>query len=266
MAVVNPTADITALVAALRGPLEHGLVAVDFDGTLAPIVPDPADSRPAPGAVEALRALAERGTRIAVITGRDVQTVVGLGGLDAIPGIVVEGLYGAERWHDGVLTTLPEPDELHRLRAELPAVVAPGDPQLWIEDKRLSLVVHGRKAADPEAALDTVRHEVTELGERLGLDVHPGRGVLELRLPGYDKGGALRQLVAEAKPTAVLFIGDDVGDVPAFEAVTELRTAGVIAYGVAVASAEAAPEVAAAADVRVDGPAGVVALLQALSS
>jgi trehalose 6-phosphate phosphatase len=263
MAVVNPTADITALVAALRGPLEHGLVAVDFDGTLAPIVPDPADSRPAAGAVEALRALAERGTRIAVITGRDARTVVGLGGLDGVPGIVVEGLYGAERWHDGDLTTLPEPDELHRLRAELPAVVAAGDPQLWIEDKRLSLVVHGRKATDPEAALDTVRGPVTDLGERLGLDVHPGRGVLELRLPGYDKGDTLRRLVAETKPTAVLFIGDDVGDVPAFGAVIELRASGIPGYSVAAASTEA-PEVAAAADVRLDGPAAVVALLQAL--
>lgn len=254
--------DIPALIATLGGNLDRALIAVDFDGTLAPIVPDPDDSRPAPGAVGALRRLAERGARIAVVTGRDARTVVRLGGLDAVPGIVVAGLYGAERWHDGTLTTLPEPDELHRLRAELPPLVH--DP-LWIEDKRLSLVVHGRKAADPEAALDPVRDAVTELGERLGLDVHPGRGVLELRLPGYDKGGALRQLVAEIEPTAVLFIGDDVGDVPAFEAVTDLRAAGRAAYSVAVVSAEAAPEVAATADVRVNEPGDVVALLQALS-
>lgn len=261
---MNPTADITTVLDALRGHLDRGLIAVDFDGTLAPIVPDPADSRPAPGAVEALRRLAGRGTRIAVITSRDAQTVVRLGGLATIPGVVVEGLYGAERWHDGALATLREPDELHRLRAELPPVVAAGDPGLWIEDKRLSLVVHGRRAVDPEAALDTVRAAVTGLGERLGLEVHPGRAVLELRLPGYDKGGVLRRLVAETEPTAVLFIGDDVGDVPAFAAVRRLRATGVLAYGVAASSAEAAPEVAAAADVRVDGPAAVVSLLQAL--
>jgi trehalose 6-phosphate phosphatase len=263
LAVVDSNVDITALVEALRPRLPGALVAVDFDGTLAPIVPDPDDSRPAPGAVDALRGLAEHGARIAVVTGRDARTVVRLGGLDAVPGIVVAGLYGAERWHDGDLTTLPEPDELHRLRAELPPLV---HEPLWIEDKRLSLVVHGRKAADPEAALDPVRDAVTALGERLGLDVHPGRGVLELRLPGYDKGGALRQLVAETGPTAVLFIGDDVGDVPAFRAMAELRSAGRAAYGVAVASAEAAPEVAAAADLRVDGPGAVVTLLRALSN
>jgi trehalose 6-phosphate phosphatase len=255
----------TALVDALRADLPHALVAVDFDGTLAPIVPDPADSRPARGAIAALRALADRGTQVAVITGRDARTVLALGGLSAIPELIVEGLYGAERWHGGALATLPEPAELHRLRAELPALVAAGDPDLWIEDKRLSLVVHGRKAPDPEAALDTVRDAVTEFGERLGLDVHPGRGVLELRLPGYDKGETLRRLVAETKPTAVLFIGDDLGDLPAFAAVTELRRAGAAAYGVAAVSAEAAPEVAAAADLQVDGPAGVVALLAELS-
>lgn len=256
--------DISTLVAALRPDLEHALVAVDFDGTLAPIVPDPVDSRPVPGAVAALRAIAERGAQVAVITGRDARTVVELGGLDAIPDLIVEGLYGAERWHGGALTTLPEPRAMRRLRAELPALVATGDPKLWIEDKRLSLVVHGRMAADPEAALDPVRAPVTALGEQLGLDVHPGRGVLELRLPGLDKGTALHRLVSELSPKAVLFVGDDVGDLPAFATVGELRAQGTPAWSVASASPEV-PEVADAADVRVDGPAGVVTLLQLLT-
>lgn len=256
--------DISTVVAALRAELEHALVAVDFDGTLAPIVPDPADSRPAPGAVAALRTIAERGAQVAVITGRDARTVLGLGGLDAIPGVIVEGLYGAERWQGGVLTTLPEPYAMHRLRAELPALIATGDPKLWIEDKRLSLVVHARMAADPQAALDSVREPVTTLGEQLGLSVDPGRGVLELRLPGHDKGAALLRLTAELGPKAALFVGDDVGDLPAFTAVGELREQGTPAWSVAVVSPEA-PEVARAADVQVDGPAGVVALLQSLT-
>jgi len=260
----DATVDISTLVTALRAELEHSLVAVDFDGTLAPIVPDPADSRPAPGAVAALRAIAERGAQVAVITGRDARTVVALGGLDAIPGVIVEGLYGAERWQAGVLTTLPEPEAMRRVRTELPAIIATGDPKLWIEDKRLSLVVHGRMAADPEAALDPVRVPVTALGEQLGLSVHPGRGVLELRLSGYDKGAALRRLVTELAPKAVLFVGDDVGDLPAFAALTRVREAGTPAWSVAAISPEA-PEVARAADVQVDGPAGVVALLQMLT-
>jgi len=74
------------LVDTLSADLPHALVAVDFDGTLAPIVPDPADSRPVPGAIAALRVLAERGAQVAVVTGRDARTVIELGGLDAIPG------------------------------------------------------------------------------------------------------------------------------------------------------------------------------------
>jgi trehalose 6-phosphate phosphatase len=142
--------------------------------------------------------------------------------------------------------------------------VATGDPRLWVEDKRLSLVVHGRQAPDPDAALDPLREPVAHLGEQLGLDVHRGRGVLELRLPGYDKGTALRRLVDEVRPAGVLFVGDDVGDLPAFEAVAQLRRDGTPAWSVAAASADV-PEVAQAADVRVDGPAGVVALLTELS-
>jgi trehalose 6-phosphate phosphatase len=254
----------TALIAALRADPEHALVAVDFDGTLAPIVPDPADSRPVPGAVAALCTLAGRGAHVAVITGRNARTAVELGGLDVVPGLIVEGLYGAERWRDGTVTTPPEPEAIRRLRAELPALVAGGDPALWIEDKRLSLVVHGRLAADPEAALDPLRGAVARLGARLGLDVHPGRGVLELRLPGYDKGIALQRLVDDLGPAGVVFVGDDVGDLPAFATVAGLRRRGIPAWSVA-ATAPEVPEVAAAADVRVDGPAGVVALLTALT-
>jgi trehalose 6-phosphate phosphatase len=88
--------------------------------------------------------------------------------------------------------------------------------------------------------------------------------VLELRLPGYDKGGALRRLVARLSPTAVLFAGDDLGDLPAFTAIRDFRVAGTPAWSVAAASV-VVPELDAAADVSVDGPAGVVGLFRALA-
>ena len=79
---------------------------------------------------------------------------------------------------------------------------AGADSGVWIEDKRLSLVVHARKAADPAAALARLTGPVTALAAELGLEVHPGRDVLEIRLPGYDKGRALRRLVAETSAAA----------------------------------------------------------------
>ena len=261
------TATIDTMAEALRANLPGALIALDFDGTIAPIVPHPADSRPVPGAVDSLAALARAGAQVAVVTGRDARTVIELGGLDAIPRLIVEGLYGAEQWHDGALHTQPEPESLHRLRQELPHLLArhAEDPSVWIEDKRLSLVRHGRLAADPEQALDPLRDAVAALGAKLGLEVHRGRGVIELRLTGYDKGTALLRLVDQVAPAAVLFVGDDVGDLPAFAAVATLRQRGLPAWSVAAASVEA-PDVADAADIRVAGPAGVAGLLSGLIS
>jgi trehalose 6-phosphate phosphatase len=256
--------ELAQLVDAVRAALPDVLVAVDFDGTLAPLVPDPQQSRPVDGAIEALTDLAATGAQLAVITGRDARTVVRLGGLDRVPGVVVAGLYGIETWHDGELTTPDTPEPMRELQRRLPDVLArqQADPQLWIEDKRLSLVVHGRRAADPDAALADVREPVDTLAAELGLEVHPGRDVLELRLPGYDKAGALRRLAADH--AGAVYFGDDLGDVPAFEEIARLRRSGRAAYGVAVTSS-AVPEVAAAADLHVGTPADAVQVLRALA-
>lgn len=258
--------DPSAVAAEIRADLAHALVAVDFDGTLAPIVPDPTDSRPAPGGVEALRRLVERGAAVAIVTGRNARTVVDLGGLEEVPGLRVSGLYGAEEWQDGRLDVPDEPPPLAKLRSRLPGVLAEAgaDPDVWIEDKRLSLVVHARKAAEPAAALARLTGPVTALAADLGLEIHPGRDVLEVRLPGYDKGGALRRLIAETSPRRLVFIGDDVGDLPAFDVVAQLRGSGMPAWSVAVRSDEV-PAVADAADVVVTGPDQVVELLAAIA-
>jgi trehalose 6-phosphate phosphatase len=254
---------VDELVQALRPHLAGALIATDFDGTLAPLVPDPEDSRPYPGAVDALAALAARGAQVAVITGRDATTVLRLGGLDAIPHVTVAGLYGLETWMAGALDTPDTPDAIERLRERLPEVVAAGvDPDVWVEDKRLSLVVHARKAQNPQTALDALDAPVRALADGLGLEVHPGADVLEVRLAGYDKAGAIRRLAAGH--TAVLYLGDDLGDLPAFAEVRALRDAGTVAHSVAVRSS-GVPDVAGVADVEVADPAAAVELLRALT-
>ncbi len=250
------------LVAALRPHLDGALVATDFDGTLAPLVADPQASRPAGGAVDALCDLARRGAQIAVITGRDAATVVRLGGFDRVPGIVVAGLYGLETWQGGALTSPEPPAEIAALRERLPAAVEPGGPDVWIEDKRLSLVVHFRRAADPVAAQAAVEAPVGELGAELGFEVHPGSHVLELRLPGFDKAGALARLVSGR--SAALFLGDDRGDLPAFAEIRNLRAGGLRAYSVGVRSSGVA-ELDGAADLEVSDPAAAVEVLAALA-
>lgn len=246
---------------ALRADPGSALVAVDYDGTLAPVVARPEDAVPAPGAVEALCRLAARVGRVAVVTGRPADVVVRLGGLDVVDGLVVLGQYGAQRWSGGRLASPPELPGVALARAELPALVEPEGAR--VEDKGLSLVVHTRTAEDPAGALARLQAPVAEVAARAGLEAHPGRLVVELRPPGHDKRGALLSL-CEPAPSAVLFAGDDRGDLPAFDAVEELRARGVPGLLVCSGSDEGPAALRERADLVVDGPAGVVQLLDGL--
>ncbi|HTE72980.1 MAG TPA: trehalose-phosphatase, partial [Actinomycetes bacterium] len=91
------------LRALLADPAD-ALVALDFDGTLSPIVPDPDDARAHPDVPPVLERLAGRGVRVAVVTGRPAQLAVDRGGLAGVPGLVVLGHYGLERWEGGTVT------------------------------------------------------------------------------------------------------------------------------------------------------------------
>lgn len=243
----------------------RALVALDFDGTLAPIVEDPTQSRLVEGAFDALSGLTAAGARVAVITGRPAATVLELGGLADVPGLVVEGQYGAERWSGGSLHVPEPPEGVAAVRTGLPAVLAGADPGVWVEDKHLSLVVHTRRTPDPDGELARLTEPVRALAAAHGLEAKAGRYVLEIRVPGVDKGGALRRLVEELAPGALLFAGDDLGDLPGFAALEALRAEGLPGLTVGAASAEV-PEVAERVDLVVDGPAGVVALLTEIAS
>lgn len=258
--------DVAALVASLAPVLDGAVIATDFDGTLAPLQRNPQDSRPVEGSVAALTALAGKGAHIAVITGRDAHTVLRLGGLDTVPGLTVAGLYGAETWAGGELATPETPPAMESLQDQLPSVLAEAypDPDVWIEDKRLSLVVHVRRTADPDGALAALHEPVRGLADDLELEMHPGAHVLELRLPGIDKAGALARIVDEHHPRGVLYLGDDLGDLPAFAEIARRRDAGLTAWSVGVLSS-GAEGVAEACDVTVPDPPAVVALLRALA-
>jgi trehalose 6-phosphate phosphatase len=241
----------------LRPLLASTLVALDFDGTLAPIVPRPQDARPAPGALEALVALAPRVGRLAIVTGRPAEVVVELGGLAAVPGLVVYGHYGLQRWTAGRLVSPPADPAVERALALLP----PLPDGATVEHKEHSLVVHLRRAEHPAAATEAMREPLAGVAARVGLEVVAGRYVWELRPRGIDKGAALRALAADCGPGAVLVAGDDVGDLPMFAAAATL---GIPAVRVAVLGIDADPTVAAAADLTVPDPAGLVALLAGL--
>lgn len=268
--VPTTSAGREGLAALLERP-GRAVVGFDFDGTLAEIVPDPDQARAHPGAVPALSRLAPKVRSAAVITGRPAEVAVrygGFAGAEGLDGLVVLGLYGAERW-DAASGTLqaPEPHPgVAAVQAELPAVLAEhGASQgTWIEDKGRAVAVHTRRAEDPQATFERLRAPLHALAERHGLIVEPGRLVLELRPPGMDKGVALTEYVRRTGAETVLYAGDDLGDLAAFAAVERLRAEGVPGVLVCSGSTEVT-ELAKRADLVVDGPAGVVELLSALA-
>jgi len=251
---------------ALLSSPRRALVATDFDGTLAPIVADPAAARAHPGAVPVLRRLARAVGTLAVITGRPAAEAVAYGGFDAVPGLIVLGHYGWQRWQDGELSGPDSPAAVQAARQAIPDVLSQAGAAdgTWVEDKGHAVAVHTRRTADPESALRLLRGPLGDLAARLGLAAEPGRMVIELRPPGVDKGAALTGLVRERAADTVMFCGDDLGDLPAFAAVRALRADGVRGCAVASASAESLP-VAAEADLVVEGPEGIVALLAAIA-
>ncbi|MEU2370487.1 trehalose-phosphatase [Streptomyces pseudogriseolus] len=247
------------------------LIGLDFDGTLAPIVPDPEQARAHPDAVPALAALAPKVASVAVVTGRPPGVAVRNGGFAGVAGLehlVVLGHYGAERWEavtGSVTAPAPHPG-VAAARAELPGLLdRVGAWQgTWIEEKGRAVAVHTRRASDPQAAFEALREPLTDLATRHGLVVEPGRMVLELRPPGMDKGVALLRYAREIGAESVLYAGDDLGDLAAFTAVDKLRGSGT--PGVLVCSgSEEVTELRERADLVVDGPSGVVRLLRALA-
>ena len=201
---------------AVRRALPAALVALDFDGTLAPISPHPDDARPLAGVHQILRDVRATGATLAVMTGRSVTSLLRVSGFDAVPGVIIYGLHGVERWENGQLHAPSSPPGLLQLRLSLPGLLASvaHDPAISIEDKNLSLVIHTRLTAEPDRLLETLRAPVAQAAADAGLEVRPGREVLEICIPGTDKGTAIRELIGD-ETAAVIYAGDEpASDMP----------------------------------------------------
>lgn len=225
---------------------ERLLVTSDFDGTLAPIVNNPADARPLPQAAEALAALAELpSTSVALISGRALSVLRELSGAPSTVHLV--GSHGAE-FDTGFAHHVDEV-LLARIAAALKAIAA-DRPGVTVETKPASVALHVRNAsaADGEAAL----REARTAAESWDAHATEGKAVLELAVISTDKGEAVDIMRAQSDATAVVFLGDDVTDEKAFR---RMRDADV---GVKVGPG---PTLAA---YRIDAPDDVAAVLEYL--
>ena len=200
--------------AAIAAQAPRAGVFLDLDGTLAPIVPRPELSEVLPEIPEVLARLARRLDAVAVISGRPSDQVREL--LD-VEGVEIVGTHGLE-------DVRPMAEEvLEEIRAVAVAVGA------WVEPKGAAAAVHFRALEDPEARRDGVRPDVSPpIAATHDLEVVPGKRILELAPAGRPrKGGAVERIATERELAAVLFAGDDVGDLDAFAALGRLRTRGL---------------------------------------
>jgi trehalose 6-phosphate phosphatase len=237
----------------------------DFDGTLSPIVSDPGLARPVDGVADALDRLASAGVLVAIITGRaplDARAMLGAAG------VLVVGNHGTEWLEPGARSTHTHLDA-DEVRARLAAALArlPRLDGVPIEEKGLSASIHYRNAADPATARMTILGALGDVGLD-GLELRHGRMSVELRpIGGGDKGIAAREVVERHGLRGVVVMGDDVTDLDMFRSVAALREEGTIraaVIGVGGGAGEVPPEVAAAADVVLDGPGQAAELLDRL--
>lgn len=254
------TADDPVELGLRLSPASRLLVVIDFDGTLAPIVPFADDAAMLDAARPALSRLAER-TDVAIVSGRHLDDLSPR--VQDLPLTLVGG-HGTEvATSDGQREVMLDHDELastlDAVEAELSDLLDL-DAGWWIERKPASIAVHHRNV-DPELAadrLDDVRSVMDRhLHDEPGWRRVDGKSVSELGPEGVDKGSAVRWLVERTERDEVLVIGDDVTDEDGFAAAAELGGTGVL---VATEDRETF------ATHRVERPADVVQLLEVLGS
>lgn len=233
------------LLAQLAARPRETAIVLDVDGTLSPIVARPEEAVVPATTRELLRGLVERYGLVACLSGRpagDAARVVGVDGIRYVGEHGLELAAETEAW-------------VERLASFAAGVDWPHE-----QGKRLSLAFHYRDAESVPAAEEAL-HEVASRAAAAGLRPRWGRRVLEIRPPvDWDKGSAVRELVAEAGFRRALYAGDDTTDLDAFRGLDPLE----LAVRVAVVSDEAPPGLAAAADIVVESPDELAALLERL--
>jgi trehalose 6-phosphate phosphatase len=242
-------------------------VLTDFDGTLSPIVTDPALARLVEGGHGALARLAQQLEVVAIVTGRaalDARHMTG-----EVPGLLIAGNHGTE-WLDASTDVPVAAPGMEDVRARLDRALSrlPELDGVPIEHKGLSAAIHFRNAPDPAATRAAILHALGDVGAE-GLELRDGRMTVELRAIGAaDKGTATLAIVERHALRGVVVLGDDVTDLDMFRAVIGLRSEGRVrglVVGVGGGDHEVPDEVRAAADVLLADPTQAAAFLDGLT-
>jgi trehalose 6-phosphate phosphatase len=261
---------LSEALAPLRASPDRAAILLDIDGTLSPIVENAAEAHVPEATRQLLIQVTRRYGLVACVSGRrasEARAMVSIGAISYI------GSHGAESlragWTEAVLD--PALEDWARRIHDFGREADTADlrrRRVRLEDKGAIIAFHWRGAPD-EAAARAAIDVIAERAQASGLRTHWGRKVLEVRPPvKIDKGAGIMALFGEigGDIEIALYVGDDTTDLDAFRALGQLVEEGRItrAIRVGVGSEDGPSEIAAEADIVVDGPAGVQELLAAL--
>ena len=255
------------LIVAFKNDPSHGALLLDFDGTLTPIERDPEVPTLTSGQIDLLHRLSIPLGTLAIVSGRSGSFLVkrlgfnshresrliafGRGGLDEIDsrGTITPDL-AFERWNP-VMRDIAE-------RARKAA------PRAWIEEKGVVLTLHWRRAPETEQVLREVAQSAVDLA---GLSSREGKRSIEVFPPDVpSKSSVVHALSRDAR--VIAYIGDDVGDLEAFDALDALDALKkeMLTFRVCVTGDEVPAGMTERADLVLESSSETFGLLDVLAS
>ncbi len=260
---------VARLVSPLVDAPNASALLFDVDGTLAPIVAHPRDAKLIDGARPLLEELRGRYALLGFVSGRGLDQ---LERIVSVSGCGYSGNHGMEIRRPAGRLEIPEmvvayQEAIREFAGRWPKRTLE-ERGIWIEDKRVSLSFHYRTALDTDQARKFLDEVVRPAARKGGLKTGWGRRILEV-LPPVDitKATAVRALLAPSDLRHAIYVGDDRTDVDAWSALRDMRQVGELEHVACIlaGSDETAKSVRNASDASVDGPPGVLELLELLA-
>lgn len=254
------------------GPIEEALekgrfgLFTDVDGTISPVAPTPAEASVSPECRRYLSILSHRLTLVAAVSGRALDDVRQMVGLD---GLVYIGNHGLEQWVAGRV-------ELTQGAADFPRRIEAVSQELgtllerkgvFLENKGATATIHYRLCPEPERIEADLLEALAKSSQAESFRIKPGKMCLNI-LPALkvDKGTATGELIRRFKLESAVYMGDDITDLDAFRAIKEAaQKPDFRGFAVAVTGRETVPQLKGQADFTLKGVAEVERFLRWLS-
>lgn len=231
----------------LRQEPHNTIIFTDIDGTLSEIAATPKDASISDRMKTALIELAGI-YQVVVVSGRPALEAKNM---IADSRIIYLGNHGLERLTDNELIEMGSLQDLQTVKKIKEAIehLSEEIEGVRLEDKRSSLAIHYRLAADPEIALQKILSAINSLVSQEGFQILKGRKVVELKPRRSNKGDAIAAIIGDSHRRQVIYLGDDRTDVDAFRKLKELRKTGSVkGYTLGVISDETPQEILMEAD------------------